>query len=466
MRNNNFFKNKRNFRKRKAIIINKNKFFTYDQVFKQSKILGDKVSKEKKLIFILAENNIETIIGYISFINKGHVVALLDHRINKIFLKDLIKKYSPDYVYCPNLLHRNIVNYDDQFVYKNYSLLKRKKRKTVLLNENLMMLMSTSGSTGSPKFVRLSYKNLMSNTKRIIQYLNIKKKDTTITSLPISYVYGLSVINTHFFKGASIVLTNKSMIEKDFWKLVDSCKVSNFSGVPYNYSIIDKLFKNILPKTINYTTQAGGKMSQLLLKKIISKYKTSKIKFLQMYGAAEATSRMSYLKWKDAEFKLGSIGKPIPGGKFYIVGKNGTKINKAHKSGELIYKGENVFMGYAKSSKDLSLSDLNSGLLKTGDIAYKDKDGFYYIVGRKDRYAKIYGIRIDLSELETIFFKKGASVNLRKGDENKIDVFHHKIKNFEKTLEYVSKITSINRNVFVLKKITKKNLTYNYKLKL
>ncbi len=461
-----FFKNQRNFRKRKAIIINKKKFFTYDQVFKQSKILSDEVSEEKKLIFILAENNIETIIGYVSFINKGHTVALLDHRINKIFLKNLIKIYSPDYVYCSSLLQKNFISYDNQFVYKNYSLFKRKKKKLILLNKNLMLLMSTSGSTGSPKFVRLSYKNLISNTKRIIQYLKIKKKDITITSLPISYVYGLSVINTHLLRGASIVLTSKSMIEKDFWKLMDSCKVNNFSGVPYSYSIVDKLFKNILPKTISYTTQAGGKMNLILLKKIISKYKTSKIKFLQMYGAAEATSRMSYLKWKDAEYKLGSIGKPIPGGKFYIVGKNGTKIKKAYKSGELIYKGENVFMGYAKSLKDLSLSDLNRGLLKTGDIAYRDKSGFYYIVGRKDRYAKIYGVRIDLSELETIFLKKGVNVSLRKGDENKIDVFYHKTKKFEKMLEYVTKITSINRNVFVLKKITKKNLTYNYKLKL
>lgn len=466
MTNNSFFKNPINFKKRKAIIINKNKFFTYDQVFKQSKILSDKVSKEKKLIFILAENNIETIIGYISFINKGHAIALLDHRTNRIFINDLIKKYSPDFVYCPNKLQKNILNYDNQFVYKNYSLLKRKIKKSILLSENLMLLMSTSGSTGSPKFVRLSYKNLISNSKRIIQYLKIKKKDITITSLPISYVYGLSVINTHLLKGASIVLTNRSMIEKDFWKLVNSCKVNNFSGVPYNYSIIDKIFKNNLPKTINYSTQAGGKMNLLLLKKIISKYKTSKIRLLQMYGAAEATSRMSYLNWKDAEHKLGSIGKPIPGGKFYIVGRDGKKIKTPYKSGELIYKGPNVFMGYAKNLKDLSLSDLNRGLLKTGDIAYKDKNGFYYIVGRKDRYVKIYGIRVDLSELETIFLKKGVNVNLKKGDENKIDVLYYKITNIKKTLEYVSRITSININVFVLKKITKKSLTYNYKLKL
>ena len=331
MTNNSFFKNPINFKKRKAIIINKNKFFTYDQVFKQSKILSDKVSKEKKLIFILAENNIETIIGYISFINKGHAIALLDHRTNRIFINDLIKKYSPDFIYCSNKLQKNILNYDNQFVYKNYSLLKRKIKKSILLSENLMLLIYNTGSTGSPKFVRLSYKNLISNSKRIIQYLKIKKKDITITSLPISYVYGLSVINTHLLKGASIVLTNRSMIEKDFWKLVNSCKVNNFSGVPYNYSIIDKIFKNNLPKTINYSTQAGGKMNLLLLKKIISKYKTSKIRLLQMYGAAEATSRMSYLNWKDAEHKLGSIGKPIPGGKFYIVGRDGKKLKRLIK---------------------------------------------------------------------------------------------------------------------------------------
>ena len=180
-----------------------------------------------------------------------------------------------------------------------------------------MLLISTSGSTGSPKLVRLSYKNIESNTNSIVKYLNIKKEDVTITTLPISYVYGLSVVNTHLSSGATIVLTNKSMVEKDFWKIVEKYSVNNFSGVPYNYTLIERFKKFDLPKSIKYTTQAGGKMNTLLINKIINLYKKKKIKFIQMYGAAEATSRMSYLKWLCAPKKIGSIGKPIPGGKFF-----------------------------------------------------------------------------------------------------------------------------------------------------
>ena len=125
-----------------------------------------------------------------------------------------------------------------------------------------------------------------------------------------------------------------------------------------------------------------------------------------MYGAAEATAEMSYLEWKDAEKKLGSIGKVIPGGKFYLLNSKGVKISKENQNGELIYEGNNVFMGYANNLKSLSFKDENKGKLKTGDIAYRDKQGFYYIVGRKNRYVKIYGIRVNLAELESFFVKQ------------------------------------------------------------
>jgi len=326
--------------------------------------------------------------------------------------------------------------------------------------------MSTSGTTGSPKFVRQSYLNVLSNTKKIIKYLNIKSGDITITSLPISYVYGLSVINTHLFAGATIVLTNSSMVEKKFWDLITNFKVNNFSGVPYNYSIIEKISRNGLPSSLKYTTQAGGKMNNILIKNIINIYKKNKIKLIQMYGAAEATSRMSYLKWKYVEKKIGSIGKPIPGGKFYLINKKEKIFKNKFKKGELVYKGKNVCMGYAENLSDLSLPDVNKGLLKTGDIAYTDKNGFYFIVGRKNRYTKIYGIRVDLSELESILSKKGIDVFMKEGDENKIDVYHKNSLKIKEAIKYISKVTSLNVNIFIVKILSKKNLTNNFKYKI
>ena len=334
------------------------------------------------------------------------------------------------------------------------------------IDKDLMLLMSTSGSTGSPKLVKQSYQSILINSQSIIKYLKIKSKDITITTLPISYVYGLSVINTHLLSGAQIVLTNRSMVENNFWKSIRKFKVNNFSGVPYNYSIIEKILKSKVPPSIKYSTQAGGKMNHLLIRNIIGIYKKNKIKFFQMYGAAEATSRMSYLDWKYADKKIGSIGKAIPGGSFFLVNDKGQKIKKSFKKGELVYRGKNVFMGYAKKIEDLSSPDTNHGILKTGDVAYFDKKGFFYIVGRKNRYCKIYGVRVDLTELEKILLEQGIDAVMKEGGENKIIVYANNIIKTKKKIKQLSTLTSINLNVFIIKTLKKKNLKNNLKYKI
>ncbi len=462
-KNNSFFKKLKRFKNNKALILENKKFITYNELLLSTVKISKKLSEKKKLIFLLGKNDLETITAYISFINRGHTVALLDFKINNFFLNRLISLYKPSFIFCEKKrIYKNKL-YNLFLNFKSYVLYKRKKDLENVINKDLMLLMSTSGTTGSPKFVRQSYLNVASNTQNIIKYLKIKSKDITITSLPISYVYGLSVINTHLQVGATIVLTNHSMVEKFFWKLIDIFKVNNFSGVPYNYSIIEKISKNGLPHSLKYSTQAGGKMNHTLLKKIIDIYKKNKIKLIQMYGAAEATSRMSYLKWNYAKKKIGSIGKSIPGGKFSLIDKKGKK-NK--KKGELVYQGKNVCMGYAESLNDLSLPDLNKGILKTGDLARIDGDGFYYIEGRNNRYVKIYGNRVNLSELETILLKKGIDVIMKEGVENKINVYFKNSLQIKECIKYISKITLMNQNVFITKILSKKNLTNNFKYKI
>ncbi len=461
-----FFQKLSIFKNKTALILENNTSISYRELIVFSKKISSKISSKKKLIFLLGQNNLETLAGYISFINSGHTVVMLDYKINNIFLNNLITIYKPSYIFIEKGKEIKKNTYKKIFKFKSYNLLRRNKEFNFKINRDLMLLMSTSGSTGSPKLVRQSYKNVISNTKNIIKYLNISKKDTTITSLPISYVYGLSVINTHLFAGAKIVLTNLSMVEKKFWKLINSYKVNNFSGVPYNYSIIEKVFKKTLPSSLKYTTQAGGKINEVLLKNIIKIYKKNNIKLFIMYGAAEATSRMSYLDWKLSEKKLGSIGKPIPGGKFYLIDNKNNEIKRNFKKGELVFLGTNVCMGYARKLEDLSLTDQNKGILRTGDIAYRDKDNFYYIVGRKNRYTKIYGIRIDLSELELILLKQGIEAYMKEGLENKINIFSKNNSNLRKGIKYLSKITMINQNVFIIKNLSKRNLTNNFKYKI
>jgi acyl-coenzyme A synthetase/AMP-(fatty) acid ligase len=221
-----------------------------------------------------------------------------------------------------------------------------------------------------------------------------------------------------------------------------------------------------VPKSIKYTTQAGGKMNNILIKNLLTIYKKHNIKLIQMYGATEATSRMSYLNYKFAQKKIGSIGQAIPGGKFEIRNKDGKIINTVRKKGELIYRGKNVFMGYATCISDLALSDINKGILYTGDIAYKDKDDFYYIIGRKDRYVKIYGIRVNLSELENILYKKGIDANMKELKDNKIEVYFKKLNNIDNIISYLCKKTNLKKNVFITKKLTKKNFNKNLKIKI
>ena len=462
----NFFINKlKKFKKNKALILENGKYITYNSLILNSKKISKFLTTQKKLIFLLGQNNLETITGYISFVDKGHTVVLLDYRINNFFLDKLISLYKPSYIFCEKIKLKKKF-FTPLFTFRSYVLFYNKQNPEYILHDDLMLLMSTSGSTGSPKLVKQSYLNIASNTDNIIKYLKIKSKDTTITSLPISYVYGLSVINTHLFKGAKIILTNKSMVEKKFWELIEKFKANNFAGVPYNYSIVEKIFKERVPPSIKYTTQAGGKMNHLLIKNIIRIYKKNKIKFFQMYGAAEATSRMSYLEWAHADKKIGSIGKPIPGGNFYLVDNKEKKIKKSFKNGELIYQGKNVFMGYAKNINDLSKPGTSRGLLKTGDLAYKDKSGFYFIVGRKNRYCKIYGIRVNLPELESLLYERGVDSIMKEGSENQIIVYTKNVRKIKKQLKYISELTSINSNVFIVKTLPKKNLTNNLKYKL
>ena len=280
----------------------------------------------------------------------------------------------------------------------------------------------------------------------------------------MSYVYGLSIINTHLNQGASIVLNNKSIIEKEFWNKLQKNKVTNFGGVPYTYSILEKIkFKNFDLSSLKYTTQAGGKINKQTASNILKEYSPLGIKLYIMYGAAEATARMSYLPLKNIE-KIESIGKAIPGGEFYLENSDGKKIQEINTHGELIYKGKNVCMGYAENLQDLTKDDVNKGILKTGDIAYKDKDDFYYLVGRKDRYIKIYGMRINLQELENIISNFGIENICIQKKENMITVFIKNDVELEKLKKHITSITKLHPSVFVFKTIKDFPLNKNYKI--
>tara|TARA_Y100001960_G_scaffold307010_1_gene362841 strand:+ start:885 stop:2099 length:1215 start_codon:yes stop_codon:yes gene_type:complete len=389
---------------------------------------------------------------------------LAENNINQKNVAKLIKNYEPDYIYLPSNNELILKNFKLIEKYNKFRLIKNLKSIKKKFNKNLSLLLSTSGSTGSPKFVRISHENLLFNTLSIVESLKIKSSHKAISTLPLNYTYGLSVINTHLFVGATIVLTENNILTKNFWLLLRKVGVTSLAGVPYIYEILNKLnlFKMHLPN-LKYLTQAGGKLDNEFIIKFAKYCLKNKKKFIVMYGQVEATARISYLPFKKIFKKTGSIGKPLKNCKIEIWDKDGSKILKPNTNGELVFYGKNVSLGYAENYSDLNKGDHNKGVLKTGDNVFKDRDGFYYITGRNDRFSKLYGKRINLDDIDKEIRNFGYesstfitnnkiyifTVFNNKKNQNSINSIKNKIADFlqiNSNFIYIKKIKNLPRN--------------------
>src|SRR5215469_16804148 len=222
-------------------------------------------------------------------------------------------------------------------------------------------------------------------TQSICQALNITPSSRAITSLPFHYSYGLSVLNTHLFMGASLVMTDESLTAASFWDLFRMMECQSFAGVPYSYEILRRLDVNKLAgSTLSVMTQAGGKLQRELIAYFHKLMAARDGLFFVMYGQTEATARISVLPPSFLPEKLGSVGIPIPEGSLGLK-LDDSITREAKQRGELVYSGPNVMMGYAIGPDDIGLGDILAGTLYTGDLAHFDDDGFTYINGRMKR---------------------------------------------------------------------------------
>tara|TARA_B110000196_G_scaffold318845_1_gene335167 strand:- start:247 stop:1668 length:1422 start_codon:yes stop_codon:yes gene_type:complete len=455
------FHNLAKYGKRIAIIEDNYNKISYSKLIKESDFISSHI-KNRSLILILATNQSECLFGYVGFLRNNHVVMFIDNYISDTNLDKLIDSYHPDFIfiekskkYLSKKKLNVILELNKYVLVKNDHLFKKK------IHKDLSILLATSGSTGNPKFVRISKKNILLNTISISNFLKINENHKAITTLPMNYTYGLSIINTHIYSGAKIILTDEKIVSKIFWDLLRNTKVTSFGGVPFIYEVLYKLkVEKLNLKYIKYFTQAGGKLSNDLIIKFAEYCKKHKKKFYIMYGQTEATARMSFLPFKYILRKIGSIGKPIKNCKFEIVDKRNNIIDANNKIGNLLFYGNNVSMGYANNYKDLSKSDCNNGILKTGDLASKDKDGFYYIKGRDNRYAKLYGKRINLDDVENELRNKGFINACLEKDEilnvhivNNKSSFDDKLK--EKIMTIIIHFLKINKNIIKIKFINK-----------
>lgn len=276
-------------------------------------------------------------------------------------------------------------------------------------SQELALMLSTSGSSGSPKAVMLSQTNLQANTESICTYLPMQSTDVGITSLPLHYTYGLSVLHTHLAVGARLVLTQESLMSKGFWNAMKEHQVTSFSGVPFHYQMLQRLrFERMELPALRYMTQAGGKLAPALVTHFAQLCQERQQQFFVMYGQTEATARMAYVPPESVLEHPDVIGRAIPGGYFEIQDlDNHTLITEPEQEGELYYRGDNVMLGYAQSEQDWRQATAHTPsptnplpTRATGDLACWTAEGFVRITGRLSRFIKVHGKRIQLDHLE------------------------------------------------------------------
>lgn len=428
---------------------------TYAQLLRELEQVLELKDFPKPLIFHFLQNRVDDVIAYVGAINAGFVVCLLDSNMPEKFKRQLVELYCPHYVFDASL----------QTQWKGFKRIKSigtlsifqqlDAKNSPSLNPKLQLLLATSGTTGNPKLIRLSKENLLSNAHSINKYLQITHSERAIASLPFHYSYGLSVLNTHLLAGASVVVTQSSVAQKPFWDIINSFQCTSLAGVPYTYKLMDRLGIDKLEiPSLHTLTQAGGKLESELVKKFHAYMRRRNGQFFVMYGQTEATARIAYLPPKYLPEKAAAIGVAIPNGKLQIF-ENDDEVTTPKKIGELVYQGPNVMLGYSNSPSDLSKGDELQGKLHTGDLGYFDEEGIFYVTGRLKRISKVYGLRINLDDLETSLANFGNIAVTTTDSEIFIFVENGSPEICEKCIQQTSELYQLHPSTFKCKSVSK-----------
>lgn len=378
--------------------------------------------EKRTLLIHLSENCVGSMAGYVACLSKKVVSLLIGSDMNRLFLTNLLQTYRPEYIWMPKR-YSEAFNFEE--VYNKYEyVLCKTGLDTFLLHDDLSLLLTTSGSTGSPKLVRHSYSNIEENARNVMTLFKLDESERAIALLPMQYTMGLSVVTSHLYAGATVLLTKASLTEKKFWTFIIEQKATSFTGVPYNFEVLKRLrFFNMDLPDLKLITQGGGKLTDDLFREYSEFAEKTGKKFIATYGQTEGTSRMAYLPSELATLKTGSIGGPIPNGHLYVIDENGLEIEEKEAIGQLVYCGSNVTLGYAENGTDLVKGDERNGILLTGDIARRDSDNCYYIIGRINRFLKLYGLRVSLDEMEYLIKKEFSIECACKGQDEKMVIF-------------------------------------------
>ncbi|MFI7493373.1 AMP-binding protein [Kocuria sp. M4R2S49] len=369
---------------------------SYRELAERVEDVAARLGTERRLAVLAASNDVDSLVAYLAALTAGHPLLLVPAD-KPAAVRSLVAAYDPDVV----LRSGN----------GTPVLEERRPGTRHELHPDLALLLSTSGSTGSPKLVRLSHENLTANAEAIAEYLGIGPDDRAATTLPMSYCYGLSVLNSHLSRGAGLVLTDLSVVDPCFWDLFRAHRATSFAAVPYTFELLERVgFADMDLPHLRYVTQAGGRLAPEKVEHWARSGRRRGWDLVVMYGATEATARMAYLPPELAVERAGTIGVPIPGGEFRIDPVDGLP------DGELVYSGPNVMLGYAERPEDLAAGRTVEEL-RTGDLARRHPDGLYEVVGRRSRFVKIVGLRVDLGQVERILAGLGVNAAAAGSDE-------------------------------------------------
>ncbi|NKX53986.1 non-ribosomal peptide synthetase [Arthrobacter mobilis] len=377
-------------------VLMQDRVLTYRELAGRVDDLAARLGPVRRLVALAAANDLDSLVAYLAALSSGHPL-LLAPADKPAALDSLVAAYDPDVI---------LRSGGGEPV-----LEERRPGTRHELHPELALLLSTSGSTGSPKLVRLSHENVQANAESIAQYLRIGAGDRAATTLPMYYCYGLSVINSHLLRGAGLVLTDLSVVDPCFWELFRVHGATSFAAVPYTFELLECVgFAGMDLPSLRYVTQAGGRLGPETVRRYAELGRRRGWELFVMYGQTEATARMAYLPPELAAAHPGTIGVPVPGGAFRIDPVPGLD------DGELVYTGPNVMLGYAERPEDLAAGRTIEEL-RTGDLARQHPTGLYEVVGRRSRFVKIVGLRIDLGQVERILAGLGVAAASAGSDE-------------------------------------------------
>ncbi|RKT51985.1 AMP-binding protein [Saccharothrix australiensis] len=386
--------------------------------------LADRVAREAAacaalppgVLFLRVGTDLPSVLRYLGAFEAGRAVALLDPAQDRAVLDDLVARFRPAAVLGAP------VDGDPAPGYRagadGWARVAAEGVAGVAPHPDLAVLLPTSGSTGNPKFVRLSRRALLANASAIADVLGIGPDEVAPTTLPLHYSYGMSVLNSHLLRGATVLVEGSGVVARPFWDAVAEYGATSLAGVPYHYEMLRRLrFDPAKYPTLRTLTQAGGRLRPELVAEFNDRMTAVGGRMFVMYGQTEAAPRMATVPAERLADKLGSAGPALPGGSFAVRLDDGSETVEPGVVGEVVYRGPNVMMGYAESEAELAAGDELGGVLVTGDLGYLDADGYLFITGRLKRIGKVFGNRVNLDDLEQLVKHLGAAAAVPSGDK-------------------------------------------------